>query len=107
MTNAASKNDLSSFTLDVQGAFLRRTNLSNASLRRANLSKADFSNAILRGADFEDAILDGTILRGADLSEAKNLTKDQLRGAILDRATRLPEEFSISEFVSEPSEVGG
>jgi uncharacterized protein YjbI with pentapeptide repeats len=90
------------FRLDVRGAYLRRTDLSHAKLERANLSRADFSNAVLRDADFKNAILEGTILRGADLTGAKNLTKDQLRKAILDPSTKLPEEFSISDFVPEP-----
>jgi uncharacterized protein YjbI with pentapeptide repeats len=94
------------FRLDVRGAYLRRTDLSHAKLERANLSGADFSNAVLREADFKDAILDGTILRGADLTGAKNLTKDQLRKAVLDPKTRLPDGFSISDFVSEPAGVG-
>jgi uncharacterized protein YjbI with pentapeptide repeats len=93
------------FRLDVRGAYLRRTDLSHAKLERANLSRADFSNAILRDADFKNAILEGTILRGADLTGAKNLTKDQLRKAILDPKTKLPDEFSISDFVSEPAVV--
>jgi uncharacterized protein YjbI with pentapeptide repeats len=49
--------------------------------------------------------LEGTILKGADLTGAKNLTKDQLRKAILDPKTKLPNEFSISDFVSEPAVV--
>jgi uncharacterized protein YjbI with pentapeptide repeats len=93
------------FRLDVRGAYLRRTDLSHAKLERANLSRADFSNAILRDADFKNAILEGTILRGADLTGAKNLTKEQLRKAILDPKTKLPVEFSISDFVSEPAVV--
>jgi uncharacterized protein YjbI with pentapeptide repeats len=85
------------FKLDVHGAFLRRTDLSNASLRAANLTDADFSNAILRGADLKDAILDGTVLKGADLTGARNLTVSQLRKAILDETTKLPDGFSLSE----------
>ena len=83
--------------LDLSGAFLRRTDLSAASLKEANLKGADFTNAIFRGADFEDAIPDGTILKGADLTGAKNLTLSQLRAAVLDSTTKLPEGFSISE----------
>jgi uncharacterized protein YjbI with pentapeptide repeats len=93
------------FRLDVRGAYLRRTDLSRANLERANLSGADFSNAIFREADFKDAILEGTILKGADLTGAKNLTMDQLQKAILDPKTKLPDEFSISEFVSGSTEV--
>lgn len=83
--------------LDLSGAFLRRTDLSSASLKEANLRGADFTNATFRGADFEGAILDGTILKGADLTDAKNLTLSQLRAAVLDDMTKLPDGFSISE----------
>jgi uncharacterized protein YjbI with pentapeptide repeats len=77
-------------SLDIRGAFVRRTDLSGASLRGANLTGADATNASFRGADFEGALLKGTILRGADLSGAKNLTIEQLSSAILDDRTILP-----------------
>jgi len=99
MTRKASEARKSRFTLDLHGAYLRRTDLSGTILERANLAEADFSNADMRDADFKDAILEGTILKGADLTGAKNLTRDQLRQAILDRETKLPQEFSISEFL--------
>lgn len=83
--------DRDGFTLDLHGAFIRRTDLSYANLEGANLSGADCTNAIFRGANFKDAILSQTVLRGADLSEAKNLTIEQLREAIIDEATTLPE----------------
>lgn len=77
-------------TLDLHGAFVRRTDLSGASLRGANMSKVDATNANFRGADFEGAILDGAILRGADLTGAKNLTLEQLSSAVVDSGTTLP-----------------
>ena len=77
-------------TLDIHGAFVRRTDLSGASLRGANLSSTDATNAIFRNADFEGAVLNGTILRGADLTGAKNLTIEQLSEAIIDDRTILP-----------------
>jgi uncharacterized protein YjbI with pentapeptide repeats len=77
-------------TLDIHGAFVRRTDLSGASLRGANLAGADATNAIFRDADFQDAVLDGTILRGADLTGAKNLSVEQLAEAIIDDETILP-----------------
>jgi uncharacterized protein YjbI with pentapeptide repeats len=77
-------------TLDLHGAFVRRTDLSGASLRGANMSKVDATNAIFRGADFAGARLDGAILKGADLTEAKNLTIEQLAQAIIDSHTTLP-----------------
>src|SRR5258708_37506886 len=82
--------DKDEFRLDVHGAYLRRTDLSNANLEGANLSGANFTDAILRGANLKNAILNGTILRGADLTDAKNLTQAQLETAIIDDRTRLP-----------------
>lgn len=90
------------FKFDVQGAFLRRTNLSNANLEGANLQGADFSNALLRGANLKDASLEGTILKGADLSGARNVTLSQLRRAILDESTLLPEGISREELSAMP-----
>ena len=90
------------FKFDVQGAFLRRTDLSNANLEGANLRGADFSNAILRGANLKDAILDGTILKGADLSGARNVTLAQLRRAIVDDSTRLPDGISKQALSATP-----
>jgi len=77
-------------TLDLHGAFVRRTDLSGASLRGANMSKVDATNASFRDADFEGAVLDETILRGADLTGAKNLTLEQLSSAVIDSETILP-----------------
>jgi len=77
-------------TLDLHGAFVRRTDLSGASLRGANMTKVDATNAIFRGADFAGALLDGAILKGADLTGAKNLTLEQLSQAIIDSRTALP-----------------
>ena len=78
------------FVLDLSGAKLRRTNLSRANLTRANLSYADLTGANLKGANLADAILTGTILRGADLSEVRNLNKEQLAAAVVDDTTILP-----------------
>ena len=82
------------YILDINGAFIRRTDLSFANLERANLSRADATNAVFRGANFKDAILTGTILKGADLREAKNLTVQQLAEAVIDDKTLLPEGLS-------------
>jgi uncharacterized protein YjbI with pentapeptide repeats len=84
-------------TLDIHGAFVRRTNLNEASLRGANLSKADATNASFRGADFAGASLKGTLLGGADLTGAKNLTVEQLSEAYIDEATILPDYIDPSK----------
>ncbi len=78
------------FILDLHGAFVRRTDLSYANLERANLAGADFSFANLRGANLKDANLRGTILKGADLSDAANVTWEQLAEAVIDDDTKLP-----------------
>jgi uncharacterized protein YjbI with pentapeptide repeats len=85
-----SKDVTQASTLDLHGAFVRRTDLSGASLRGANMTKVDAANAVFRGADFEGALLDGANLRGADLTGAKNLTLEQLSSAIIDNQTALP-----------------
>ena len=79
------------FVVDLHGAFVRRTDMSNADLEQANLAAMDAANAIFRGANFKDANLKGAILRGADLREARNLTWEQLSEAVLDETTKLPD----------------
>ena len=86
--------------MEVMGAMKRRFDLSHARLRSANLSGAnmsstdlsyaDFRNATFRNVNFDGTILKGTILLGADLTDARNLTKEQLAEAIIDETTVLP-----------------
>jgi uncharacterized protein YjbI with pentapeptide repeats len=89
MTQAA--RDRHAFRLDVHGAFLRHTDISNANLEGANLSGADFTNASFRGSNFKNANLTGTILRGADLTGATNLTEDRIKTAAINDRTRPPD----------------
>ena len=77
--------------IDLSRTFIRRADLSGASLNWADFSGADCTNANFRGADFEGAILEGTILKGADLTDARNLTKQQVQSAIIDDKTVLPD----------------
>jgi serine/threonine protein kinase, bacterial len=79
--------------LNLRKAFIRRTTLDHASLRGANLTEADLTNVSARCADFTDAILDRTILRGTDLTGAK-ITAEQLKSAITDERTILPEHLA-------------
>ncbi|MFO1123886.1 MAG: pentapeptide repeat-containing protein [Methylocystis sp.] len=94
MTAAIRTERRDTFKIDLSGAFIRRTDLSNANLKGANLSGADCANVNFRGANLQDAILDGTNLRGADLTGARNLTRSQLQRAIIDDQTILPAEFA-------------
>ncbi|HMN88156.1 MAG TPA: pentapeptide repeat-containing protein [Bauldia sp.] len=45
----------------------------------------------MRDVDFDGAVLRGTILRGADLTGARNLKPDQLSEAVIDGQTILPD----------------
>ncbi|MGH6922424.1 MAG: pentapeptide repeat-containing protein [Propylenella sp.] len=83
--------DTEPFRIDLHGAFVRRVDLSGASLVEANLARADATGASFRDADFDRANLDGTILVGADLTGARNLTTEQLSHAVLDETTALPD----------------
>lgn len=80
----------------LQNVFLRRTDWTGADLTEANFAGSDFKNANFTDADFARANLDGTILVGADLTGARNLTVDQLSRAVLDETTRLPDYIDRS-----------
>jgi uncharacterized protein YjbI with pentapeptide repeats len=95
-------------------------NLSRANLRGADLGGVDFTVASLEMADLEKALLwfsayvepirpcifNGTKLAGANLAgahleaailiEAKDLTGDQLRQAIINENTKLPRGITVS-----------
>lgn len=86
----------------LRNVFLRRTDWTGADLTEANFSGSDFKNANFTDADFARANLDGTILVGADLTGARNLTVDQLSRALLDETTRLPAYIDRSSIVAAP-----
>ena len=80
--------------VNLRGARIRKARLSRADLSRAIFTDADLTGASLVGANFKDTILDGTILKGADLRKARNLTVAQIRAAVIDDTTRLPEDLA-------------
>ncbi|MDP4023296.1 pentapeptide repeat-containing protein [Methylobacterium sp. NEAU 140] len=86
-------------TLNLQGAFIRRTDLSGADLRDADLSGVDATGARFRDSDFAGARLADMILGGADLTGARNLTVDQIAEAIIDDQTRLPAYIDRHELI--------
>lgn len=90
MTLAARSDRRGPSPIDLGGAFIRRTDFSNANLEAANLSGADCTNVNFRGANLLGAILDGTILKGADLTDVGNLTQSPIERAIIDERTILP-----------------
>jgi hypothetical protein len=106
---------------NLEGAILRKADLTEANLTGARLQRAD-----LRGADLSRAICAEADLRGADLTRAKlsvvdfrlanlgraNLTGAMLRGAllrgadlreaILDGATGMEQQVSASQTIEAP-----
>ena len=89
----------------IPGTTLSRTNLVCANFSRANCTRVDFSDSVMRDAnlsgtvlveanlqrvDFENANLKGADLRGADLTDAINLTSQQIGEAIVDANTKFP-----------------
>ena len=63
--------------LQLPRTFIRYMKMRNAVLHDADLEGADATEANFRGSDFLRANLDGTILNGADLTGARNLTHEQ------------------------------
>ena len=59
-------------------------------LTNTQLSGANLGGANLIGADLHNAVLFNAYLRGADLTEVKNLTEKQVRGAKSLYGARLP-----------------
>lgn len=80
---------------DLAGKDFSGADLTRAFLYRANLVDADFSKATLKDAwisdsDVAGANFNGADLRGANLAKARNLTRDQLKLALVDLDTILP-----------------
>ncbi|WP_445631276.1 pentapeptide repeat-containing protein [Nostoc sp. DSM 114167] len=72
-------------------ADLYQANLIGANLYRATFYQANLTQANLMGANFSQANLNDVKLEGTILTGAKNLELDQIREAVGDRTTRLPD----------------
>ena len=70
---------------------LEGANLRGANLRWANLKNTNMKNTNLVRADLMQAELKETLLEGANLNMAEGLTSDQLKKAITNSETILPE----------------
>ena len=70
---------------------LEGANLRGANLRWANLKNTNMKNTNLVRADLMQAELKETLLEGANLNMAEGLTSDQLKKAITNSKTILPE----------------
>jgi uncharacterized protein YjbI with pentapeptide repeats len=69
----------------LKGAILAEANLQGAVLTKANLERANLS-----GANFDSALLLETSLLGADLTDAQGFDDRQLKGALVNKSTKLP-----------------
>jgi uncharacterized protein YjbI with pentapeptide repeats len=80
--------NLSKFFLvqvDLQGANLSDTDLSHANFEDANLASSNLNNANLSQAN----------LKGANLTRATNVTCEQIKSAVIDKNTNLPDYISL------------
>ncbi|MCO7244680.1 pentapeptide repeat-containing protein [Halomonas sp. Mc5H-6] len=75
---------------DLHGARLESADLEGANLERADLTFANLEMADIKGANFEGAELRWTVMRDADLRNARHLTQAQLNGVIGNANTLLP-----------------
>jgi uncharacterized protein YjbI with pentapeptide repeats len=72
-------------------ADLYQANLIGANLQRATFYQANLTQANLMGANFSQANLSDVKLEGTILTGAKNLELQQIKHALGDRTTRLPD----------------
>ena len=77
------------FRVNLQGAIFQNAILQGANFRESNLNSAYFQCAIFIGTD-----LQGACIRNADLSEARNLDREQVDSAISDETTKFPDYVS-------------
>ena len=62
----------------------------------ATLVAANFTMTNVTGANFDKANLIDLWLKGVNLSQALNLTPDQIESAEIDKATQLPAYLEIT-----------
>jgi len=94
------------------GADLSQATLTDANLQGANflsadlrvgMAGADVQNANLHGANLEGAYLGKAILKGANLSYARNLTQGQVDSAIGDEKTQLTSPIQMPQSWKKPT----
>nr|WP_138498909.1 pentapeptide repeat-containing protein [Nostoc sp. PA-18-2419] len=74
-------------------ADLYQANLIGANLQKATFYQANLTQANLMGANFSQANLSDVKLEGTILTGAKNLELQQIKKAVGDRTTRLPDSM--------------
>lgn len=81
----------------LDGAQLRQVDLREANLAEANLREVDLHEAKLEGAT-----MNRTDLGRADLTDATGLTREQIKSAVTDAQTRLPNHLCFPEGSESP-----
>jgi uncharacterized protein YjbI with pentapeptide repeats len=80
---------------DLSIAVLYGVRATGANFNRANLERAILVGGYFNGSNFSRANLNGANLSGAELSNARGLTQNQLNNACGDEATILPRGLVI------------
>jgi HSP20 family protein len=75
----------------LEGADLSSASLDHADLTAARLFRANLCSASLRETTLAGVDLRGTNLKGVDLRSVRDLSAEQLRVAVVDAATQIPE----------------
>lgn len=75
---------------DFTQALLDGASIKNSNFELAKFKEANLSNADLTGCNLSEADLERTQLYGANLQKTKGLTKEQLRSALINKETKLP-----------------
>ena len=83
-------------TANLKGADFSNSILNRVYFKGADLTEANLSGANIRGSDLAETRLTGTNLKGADLSLTTNLTSDNLKTALIDRKTKLPDNLEVT-----------
>ncbi len=87
--NRLEKTESRPLRIDLSRTFIRRTGFTYADVEGANLSIADCRRAIFRPVNYKNANLERTNLRGAELLEARTLTRARLANGLIDETTAL------------------
>ena len=83
---------------------MSNADLSGADFTNADLIAADLTDTNLTSANFENTYLNHADLSGANLKQAKNLTRDQIETTFITRETLLPDTLPI-EWISDTEYV--
>ena len=84
------------YDADLSEANLQGTNLTHSQFNETNFTGADLRGADLRGAGLRKADLRKADLRGANLNRAIGVTCEQIKSAVIDESTYLPDYISLT-----------